>query len=111
MDETGSKKSIKNNNKLITRVVDADTGEVCRLKEQYDYNLNIKYKYKLMNILSNEIYELAFKKEMLDEMINYLLFHKYKSVRKLTDDEFMNDLVENVIVEDIVIEETSGFLD
>ena len=26
-------------------------------------------------------------------------------------DEFMNDLVENVIVEDIVIEETSGFLD
>jgi len=111
MDETGSKKLIKNNNKLITRVVDADTGEICRLKEMYDYNLNIKYKYKLMNILSNEIYELGFKKEMLDEMINYLLFHKYKSVRKLTDDQFMNDLVENVIVEDIVIEETSGFLD
>jgi hypothetical protein len=111
MDETGSKKLIKNNNKLITRVVDADTGEVSRLKEMYDYNLNIKYKYKLMNILSNEIYELDFKRDMLDEMINYLLFHKYKSVRKLTDDEFMNDLVENVIVEDIVIEETSAFLD
>jgi hypothetical protein len=44
-------------------------------------------------------------------MVNYLLFHKYKSVRKLTDDEFISDLWENVVVEDLVIEETSGFLD
>ena len=111
LDETGSKKSIKNNNKLFTRVADADTAEVNRLREMYECCKNIKYKYKLMNILTNEIYELGFKIEQLDEMVNYLLFHKYKSVRKLTDDEFINDLWENVIVEDLVVEETSGFLD
>ncbi|MCX6195491.1 MAG: hypothetical protein NTY55_02410, partial [Flavobacteriia bacterium] len=102
---------IKNNNKLFTRVADTDSAEVSRLKEMYECCKNIKYKYKLMNILTNEIYELGFKIEMLDEMVNYLLFHKYKSVRKLSDDEFINDLWENVVVEDLVIEETSGFLD
>jgi hypothetical protein len=97
-DENGDKKLIKNNNNLFTRIVEADLKEVNRLKEQYEYYSEMVYKYKLMNILTNEIYELKFEKEMLDEMVNYLLFHKYKSIKKLTDDEFITELNETIMM-------------
>ena len=97
-DENGDKKLIKNNNNLFTRIVEADLKEVNRLKEQYEYYSEMVYKYKLMNILTNEIYELEFEKEMLDEMVNYLLFHKYKSIKKLTDDEFITELNETIMM-------------
>jgi hypothetical protein len=74
-----------------------------------------------MNILSNEIYEIKFTKEKLDEMLNYLLYHKYKGVKKLTDEEFIEEvLTEEINLEMIVtdetnkieeIKETSAFLD
>ena len=97
-DENGDKKLIKNNNNLFTRIVEADLKEVNRLKEQYEYYSEMVYKYKLMNILTNEIYELEFDKNMLDEMVNYLLFHKYKSIKKLTDDEFITELNETIMM-------------
>jgi len=50
-----------------------------------------------MNILSNEIYEIKFEREKLEEMINYLLFHKYKNIKKLTDDEFIEDIFNSEI--------------
>jgi hypothetical protein len=61
---------------------------MCQIKELETK----KYRYKLMNILSNEIYEIKFEKEKLEEMINYLLFHKYKNIKPLTDDEFIEDV-------------------
>jgi len=97
-DENGDKKLIKNNNNLFTRIVEADLKEVNRLKEQYEYYSEMVYKYKLMNILTNEIYELEFEKDILDEMVNYLLFHKYKSIKKLTDDEFITELNETIMM-------------
>lgn len=114
-DINKEKKMIKATNQLFTRVIKrGDKQELERLKGVKTELSEIKYKYKLMNILTNEIYEIKFEKEKLDEMINYLLYHKYKGMRKLNDDEFIEDLYnEEMEIENIADDNdinTSAFI-
>jgi len=108
-DSTGSKKMIKSNNLLFKRLnVKSNFTQLQTMKNKLTELNNLKYKYKLMNILTNEIYEITFELEKLDEMINYLLYHKYKSIKKLTDDEFINDLYNTDIkLEDLTINDNN----
>ena len=80
----------------------SDEKSVNMIKEKIKELEEIKYRYKLMNILTNEIYEIFFELEKLDEMDNYLLFHKYKSIKKLTDEEFVDNLFNQEIKLDII---------
>jgi hypothetical protein len=121
-DDEGNKRRIRESNTSIPRLTKrVDQKEIDKLRENKKFFEDIKFKYKLMNILSNEIYEIKFTKEKLDEMLNYLLYHKYKGVKKLTDEEFIDEvLTEEINLEMIVtevinetneIKETSAFLD
>ena len=101
IDTNNQKKIVKSVNSLFTRVIKKNN-EINVLIEQKKQLEEIKYEYKLMNILTNEIYEIKFDKQKLDEMLNFLLYHKYKSTKKLTDDEFIDDLFnQDDILEDI----------
>jgi hypothetical protein len=122
-DSTGSKKMIKSNNLLFKRLnIRSNFTQLQTMKNKLIELKNSKYKYKLMNILTNEIYEITFELGKLDEMVNYLLYHKYKSIKKLTDDEFIDDLYNTEVkLEDLIIEDnnsgtkyvstSSGFVD
>lgn len=102
IDINNKKKIVKTVNSLFLRVIKKDNNEINKLREQKKELEEKKYVYKLMNILTNEIYEIKFEKEKLDEMLNYLLYHKYKTNKKLTDDEFIKDLFNDEnILEDI----------
>jgi hypothetical protein len=93
IDDNKQKKKFKIESRLYQRLTEkVDIKEIERLRDQVTDLENKKYKYKLMNILSNEIYEIKFEKEKLEEMINYLLFHKYKNIKPLTDGEFIEDI-------------------
>ena len=102
-DKDGNKKSLKNVYPLYPRMLNKiDEKSINMIKEKIKELEEIKYKYKLMNILTNEIYEIFFELEKLDEMVNYLLFHKYKSIKKLTDEEFIDNLFNQEIKLDII---------
>jgi len=105
IDSNNNRKIIKSINLLFARIKKDDKSELQKLKDNRKELEEINYKYKLMNILSNETYEIKFIKEKLDEMVNYLLYHKYKINKKLTDDEFITDLFNNNIElsDDIII--------
>ena len=117
-DKDGNKKSLKNIYPLYPRMINkVDEKSINMIKEKIKELEEIKYRYKLMNILTNEIYEIFFELEKLDEMVNYLLFHKYKSIKKLTDEEFVDNLFNQEIKLDIIEvtginkEISSGFID
>jgi hypothetical protein len=116
-DENKNKKLIRESSSLLPRIVKkGNIKDIEKLKENKKFLEDIKFKYKLMNILTNEIYEIKFEKDKLDEMLNYLLYHKYKGTKKLTDDEFIDDLLnEEINIEELIeINEniaTSAFLD
>jgi hypothetical protein len=116
-DENKNKKLIRESHSLLPRIVKkGNIKDIEKLKENKKFLEDIKFKYKLMNILTNEIYEIKFEKDKLDEMLNYLLYHKYKGTKKLTDEEFINDLLNDEInIEELIeINENiapSAFLD
>jgi len=115
MDDNKEKKKFKIESRLYQRLTEkVDRKEIERLRDQISELEKKVYRYKLMNILSNEIYEIKFEKEKLEEMINYLLFHKYKNIKKLTDDEFMIDVFNNEIKLETVFDTkiiNHGFID
>jgi DNA polymerase III delta prime subunit len=103
-NEKMDKKSIKNQNIMFKRLKKiSDQNEINKLKEEVKTYEN-KNIYKLMNILTNEIYEINFELDKLEEMINFLMYHKFKSYMVKTDEEFINDIfnieIENTIIED-----------
>jgi hypothetical protein len=115
MDDNKQKKKFKIESILYKRLTEkVDIKEIERLRDQINELEKKVHKYKLMNILSNEIYEIKFEKDKLEEMINYLLFHKYKNIKKLTDDEFMIDVFNNDIKLETVFDNKSishGFIE
>jgi transcriptional regulator NrdR family protein len=93
LDDNKEKKKFKIEPRLYHRLTNKiDNKELDKVKNQISELETKVYKYKLMNILSNEIYEIKFDKEKLEEMINYLLFHKYKNIKPLSDEEFVEDV-------------------
>jgi len=116
-DSNKNKRLIRESSSLLPRIVKkGNITELNKVKENKNFLEKCNFKYKLMNILTNEIYEIKFEKDKLDEMVNYLLYHKYKGVKKFTDDEFISDLLNQEInIEEIIdINEniqTSAFLD
>jgi len=118
MDDNKEKKKFKIEARLYQRLTErVDIKEINRLDAQIKELETKKYRYKLMNILSNEVYEIKFEREKLEEMINYLLFHKYKNIKKLTDDEFIEDIFNSEIKLEAVfdnaafVKENSAFID
>lgn len=102
-DKDGNKKSLKNVYPTYPRMINkGDDKTFNMIKEKIKELEEIKYRYKLMNILTNEIYEIFFELEKLDEMVNYLLFHKYKSIKKLSDEEFIDNLFNQEIKLEII---------
>ena len=67
----------------------------------YSYNqINIKNnikKYKLINLNTKEIIEIKYNEENIFKMINFLLERKNKDICILTDEEFINDNINNDI--------------
>jgi DNA polymerase III delta prime subunit len=116
-DSNKNKRLIRESSSLLPRIVKkGNIAELNKVKENKIFLEKCNFKYKLMNILTNEIYEIKFEKDKLDEMVNYLLYHKYKGVKKFTDDEFINDLLNQEInIEELIdINEniqTNAFLD
>lgn len=51
---------------------------------------NPGYKYMLLNILTNEIWEITFESSKLKEMTNYIIQEKFKTEIQKMDDEFLN---------------------
>jgi hypothetical protein len=102
-DKDGNKKSLKNVYPSYPRMINkVDEKSYNMIREKIKELEEIKYRYKLMNILTNEIYEIFFELEKLDEMVNYLLFHKYKSIKKLTDEEFIDNLLNQEIKLEVI---------
>lgn len=60
--------------------------------EKNPVQLITEYKYYLYNILSNDLYEIKSDKQMLINMMEYLIYCKYVNVKKLTDDEFIEKI-------------------
>ena len=52
---------------------------------------NIQYKYKLLNVCTNEIVTLLYNNEKVTSMIEYLLKCKYEKRKILSDNEFIQD--------------------
>jgi hypothetical protein len=116
-DDNKNKKLIRESHSLLPRIVKkGNIKDIEKIKENKKFLEDIKFKYKLMNILTNEICEIKFEKDKLDEMLNFLLYHKYKGTKKFTDDEFINDLLnDDINIEELIeINEniaTSAFID
>jgi hypothetical protein len=105
LDDNKEKKKFKIEPRLYHRITQKiNSKEIDKLGEQIKELENKKYRYKLMNILSNEIYEIKFEKDKLEEMINYLLFHKYKNIKVLTDEEFIEDVFNEEIKLEAVVD-------
>jgi hypothetical protein len=105
LDDNKEKKKFKIEPRLYHRITQKiNNKEIDKLGEQIKELENKTYRYKLMNILSNEIYEIKFEKDKLEEMINYLLFHKYKNIKVLTDEEFIKDVFDEEIKLETVVD-------
>ena len=56
----------------------------------------VNSKYYLMNILSNEIYELQYDKSLMEKMMNLLFYTKFSNENKNTSDEkFIKDMLKS----------------
>jgi hypothetical protein len=51
-------------------------------------------KYYLYNILTDELLLLETDINEIEEMVDYLLFHKYEIIPRITDEEFLLEIVE-----------------
>lgn len=61
------------------------------LKNNTNYNITKNFKYFLFNVLSNEIYSIDGTLDNLEEMIKYLIEHKYFNKNIISDIQFIEN--------------------
>lgn len=66
----------------------------CDIIQKMENSKQPQYKFKLFNILSNQLFEIDSSIERLEEMIEFLINYKYFCKRKITDMEFINTNLE-----------------
>ena len=98
-------KRITNKNNLIVwldhkkiKIKITDVIKVKRIEKKYN-KLNNEYhkpyKFNLLNILTNERYEINASKESLKNMVNYLIQEKFNDKYELNNNEF-NNIINNI---------------
>jgi hypothetical protein len=65
-------------------------------QEEQSKLANIKYKYYLLNILSDEMYELKVNLDRIIEMVRHIIYYKYFNTHTITDNEFIERNLANI---------------